>query len=361
MFALYAVALVNVMLNHWLPSNLKVVPLRSWAAVAVPVFRADKALMGAMFACGGVAAAKFSPKELFARAGVLFAIYVVMGWPSLSSTTAGISSFHRWFLLEFVVALLLAACLHAGNLPIGPSGLALLGLAPLFGGVPDKLGTWIVGHKYETVHDSPLALVLNPWQYWSLGHKIYWMGLFLLGCRFGTTVLQALLSVTKNRGSVQVFIIRVVALVGAGMLAFVQIHNDVPYDGSLHATLADWPQFFVMPQYPLKVCLELTQLGFLVIGLGQGNFVLRSIGGASLATFFAHMYVNLNFLDFIQSKYFASFGETWPFGGVAAQFALLFAYPVCFGMVVGPLLTQLALFLWHLKVDVVHPRWSKTS
>merc|ERR1719217_309141 len=112
---------------------------------------------------------------------------------------------------------------------------------------------------------------------------------------------------------------------------------DLPWVDSPARSLRDWPEFFQpIWAYPLKIVGEFLQLALLAIAVGQGNTVLHIMGANILGTFIVHLYIGTQIKDVIHSAWFQEVGSGNAFIGGSAQLAVIFAYPICFGLTVGP-------------------------
>jgi acyl-CoA synthetase (AMP-forming)/AMP-acid ligase II len=302
--ALYGISMLNVMLHHWLPHDISSFVMPDWAAGCLTIFRSDKVLMEQMFVFGGLATAQLEPSAARSRIMCLAIIYVLMGWPTLFEATSGFATFHRWFILYLILYMIACEALDK----YAPKGLRPLAavsafmVAPAFTMMPDSLGKHLYGVDYLTVHDTALALFLNSSFYWSVAHKIYWFGFFVVGRYCGPLLSNGIRDLPADRlaiiGSTPV---RILALLTAFLLAVASVSLDVPYDPNLEGSfVADWPQFFNY-WYPLKLMAEWAQILCIVIGVQQGNQLLRVIGAGALGTFALHMILDLDLEGFASS------------------------------------------------------------
>lgn len=205
--------------------------------------------------------------------------------------------------------------------------LSALVAAPLLRNTPDHLGSYLCPQH---------PLLLDPYFYWSIGHKLYWLGFFSIGFFYGHMVpelIEKAPSWCKNCLQNRQF--RVVAFVLAAWQAFALVSLDEPHDDSLEDSLADWPHFFNWA-YPLKLLAECTQLVCLAVGVQQGGLVLRTLGASILGTFIAHMYLDTGIKAFAGSHTFELLRICPVLGGLL-QLTVLLAYPVVFGLTVGRL------------------------
>jgi len=340
--SLYGIVLVNVMLNHWLPHSLHSMAAQPWVLQTVHVFRSDKALLGMMFLLGGNSVAMMETRQLLNRSGLVLAIYFLMGWPLWFASTSGVATFHRWFLLYLGLALLLCVGIRCTKVPPWMPLAFLLLAAPLFAAVPDAIGETLAGFTYASLADSVWALVLNSSFFWSIAHKMYWLAFFVAGFFYGPYVQTALWSLpTEQKAKLTSIPCRITALFLACALMYLLVGISVTHNEQLHESLVDWPRFFVLPWYPFYALLEFIHLGLLILAVGEGNSILQAIGSASLMTFVFHMYLDTGIWDFLSSRTFQDLGLT-PVLGSLQQLFIIFAYPVCFGLTVGPFFTWLA-------------------
>eukprot|EP00928_Gymnodinium_smaydae_P025877 TRINITY_DN2048_c0_g2_i1.p1 TRINITY_DN2048_c0_g2~~TRINITY_DN2048_c0_g2_i1.p1 ORF type:complete len:1645 (-),score=354.07 TRINITY_DN2048_c0_g2_i1:94-5028(-) len=351
--ALYAVCIVNVMLNHWLPKDMHDMVMPAWAKFVVATFRADKGLLSLMFVLTGLAAGSRRVSVL-ERIQFLLTVYLFMGWPRFSPMTAGVATFHRWFLLWAAIGLCVCRCV-AAVAAWAPSPLAahlarllptvaVFAVAPAAAGVPDVFGTWLAGKPYESCADSLWALVLDPWSFWSVGHKLYFLGFLMIGFHYGPQATKALHRMSRAHWEVLVApTVRLMALLLACTAAAVLVNMEPVYDASAEASLQDWPHFFD-GRYVLKIMLEWVQILSLSVAVGRGGKLLRMTGECVLASFAVHMCLQTGLREVATSAVFAHLG-TWSLLGGTMQLLLLLAYPVSFGLTVGAGCWSLALGL----------------
>eukprot|EP00747_Dinoflagellata_sp_TGD_P104501 gnl/TRDRNA2_/TRDRNA2_169264_c0_seq16.p1 gnl/TRDRNA2_/TRDRNA2_169264_c0~~gnl/TRDRNA2_/TRDRNA2_169264_c0_seq16.p1 ORF type:complete len:833 (+),score=109.73 gnl/TRDRNA2_/TRDRNA2_169264_c0_seq16:179-2500(+) len=362
--ALYGVVIVNVMLNHWLPHEENTIPMPLWARECLYVFRSDKALMGLMFLLGGYSSVVQERAEGGGRRILLLSfVYVFMGWPLLSTATAELGTFHRWFLYWFIVCMLVGKLCDAVKLSASLAVVLPMLLAPCLSNVPDTLGEILAGMSYESAVEFPGAIFLNASFYWSMGHKVYWLGFFLLGYYYGPTFVACVWELPpQHQASLSSMVVRSTSLLTACTLAAVSVYCDDPHDGSVKPeTNQDWPYFFTpILCYPLKVLLELAQMAFLGVAVGRGNPVTQILGANVLGTFVVHMYVSTQIAQFSTSLLFQQLNFFPVFGGLV-QLAIVFLYPILFGLTLGPLLWQLALVCSDLLRKVARSCTSSSS
>eukprot|EP00929_Paragymnodinium_shiwhaense_P048386 TRINITY_DN24471_c0_g1_i3.p1 TRINITY_DN24471_c0_g1~~TRINITY_DN24471_c0_g1_i3.p1 ORF type:complete len:1540 (+),score=354.62 TRINITY_DN24471_c0_g1_i3:78-4697(+) len=323
--SLYGIVIINVMLLHWLAHDLTGVPVAPLADSVLTTFRSDKALMGLMFLLGGYSTATLPKRSFGWRVLAMTVIYVLLGWPLWFSSTAGIATFHRWFLLWAILGMLVAKLsdkLEAGGavvhriLPVA----AAYGVAPLLQAVPDKVGALLAGGRpYRDLDESWAALFFEAEQFWSLGHKVYWLAFFLAGYHWGPTVSAMLWELPeRQRKILSSGYVRVNALLVACVIACLLIDMDTPHDETMPSpSLKDWPRFFQpLWAYPLRTGAEVLQLALLALAVGQGNDVLRVLGANILGTFVVHMYISTHIDDVVQTKLFQDMGQPPVLGGL---------------------------------------------
>eukprot|EP00747_Dinoflagellata_sp_TGD_P104499 gnl/TRDRNA2_/TRDRNA2_169264_c0_seq14.p1 gnl/TRDRNA2_/TRDRNA2_169264_c0~~gnl/TRDRNA2_/TRDRNA2_169264_c0_seq14.p1 ORF type:complete len:819 (+),score=111.86 gnl/TRDRNA2_/TRDRNA2_169264_c0_seq14:179-2458(+) len=349
--ALYGVVIVNVMLNHWLPHEESSLPMPAWARECLYVFRSDKALMSLMFLLGGyTSVVKERAQGCGSRILLLSCVYVLMGWPLLSTSTAAYATFHRWFLYWFVICMLSGKLCDAVNIP-APIAVALpFVLAPCLSNVPDCLGATLAGGSYESASEFPYAILINASFYWSMGHKVYWLGFFLLGYCYGPAFVAFIWELpVRHQAWLSSMATRALSLLTACALAAVLVYCNEPYDGTVEPdTNRDWPYFFSPLQfYAVRMLVELMHLGFLGIAVGTSDPVTQMLGANILGTFVVHMYLGTQIYQFCTSSLFQQMDFAPVFGGLL-QLSILFLYPILFGLTVGPLFWHLALLCSRL-------------
>lgn len=281
--------------------------------------------MGLVFALGGHSAANWDKSSFGTRIIAFISIYIFMGWPHLWLATEGVATFHRWFIYWLVVCV---AAVHGletlkvdGFFPV----LVAFSLAPALSDIPDDLGSHLV---------PSAPFLMDPYHFWSMGHKVYWFGFFCLGYYYGHFIPELVENATSvQKDFLQNVRVRLAALVVACLLAWSLVSLDVPHDDTLEDSLADWP-FFFNPWYPVKMLAEWLQLMCLVVAVQQGNSVLRTVGANILGTFIVHMYLDTGIKTFAESKMFQDV-DFCPFFGGLLQFIILIAYPVIFALTVG--------------------------
>jgi len=330
--SLYGIAIVNVMLNHWLPHSLNETGLAVWAKVAFTTFRSDKALMGLVFLLGGHSMATWDKGSIGKRLGIFVAIYMAMGWPYLFESTQGIATFHRWFIYWLVVCIAVTQFLDCIKFPPVAGIFMAFTLACVLSDVPDNLGSHLVPNH---------PFVMDEYHYWSIGHKLYWLGFFFIGFNYGHEAPHLIERAPAwFKENLQRVPLRLAALLVAMTVAFLSVNLDVAHDELLEPSLQDWPRFFNVA-FPLKLAAELMQLAFSVVAVQQGGTLLQMLGASILGTFMVHMYLDTGIKAYCESRLFQALDVYPPFGG-ALQLMLLFAYPVVFGLTVG----RFAMFLF---------------
>jgi len=328
--ALYGICIVNVMLNHWLPHSLSDYPMPEWTKAALTTFRSDKALMALVFALSGHSAANWPRSSVGRRIAAFVIIYILMGWPKLSESTEGIATFHRWFIYWLVICVALCHACEGLRVPGFAVILLAWGSAPLLRGVGDNLGSFLVPHY---------PFLMDPYHFWSIGHKVYWLGFFSLGFFYGNLVPSMVEKApTWWRQQLQAAAVRTSFFGMAVCLAFALVRLDEPHDDSLEDTLADWPNFFNR-LYPFKLISEVLQISCLIVAVQQGNAVMRTLGASILGSFIVHMYLDTGIKAFAESRTFQAM-DLYSFPGTL-QMAVILAYPIVFGLTVGRLMMYL--------------------
>lgn len=353
--SLYGVAMIMVCLSHWLPHDLSGLQMSTWSRSALGLIAASHTTMSLVFTLTGYAnSVSEKSNRLGKREGLLLAIYLLMAWPL--ALNLGIAVYHRWTLLWLIIFKVVLCLFELVRVPpLVQICLAFAAAYPL-AGIPDSIHSLLPVQQISdgisaSVFRDPSLILVNEFFFWSLGHKVYWFGLYLTGHHYGPR-LSPLLQKHPD-----VFLkllqrnVRCCTALGLLTVWVLQRFFSRPYDPDAPLAMADWPDFFTPRyMYPLNLFLDVAQLVLLMLTVGVGNVVLQTCGQGVLGTYVTHAYINLEVFELAtKSTVFASL-RVVPIWGGFLQLAIIVAFPITYAITIG--LGSKYLLLGTLRVAI---------
>jgi len=332
--------MIMVCLTHWLPHDLSGLQMSTWSRTALGLVAASHTTMSLMFILTGYAnSVSEQPHRFGKRECLLLVVYLLMAWPSVLAPNQDFAVYHRWTLLWLLIfkAVLCVLCFARIPPPMQIS-LAFAAAYPL-AMVPDSIHGLLQNSPsngaFASAFQDPSLIMVNEFFFWSLGHKVYWFGLYLMAHHYGpclTPLLQAHPDVL-----LKLLCRKVRCCMAFGLLAtwVLQRSFSMPFDPDLPLSLADWPGFFTLYVYPFNILLDLAQVTLLVFTVGAGNVVFQTCGQGVIGTYVTHAYVNMGIFELAsKSTIFATLGVPPILGGLL-QLACIIAFPITYAVTIG--------------------------
>jgi len=337
--ALYGICIAKLMINHWLPHGSLVTSLPAqptWVLTLLGGVQDCRTLLVLIFPLLGFFDGREAMKgeNPLRRGPMVLGIYMLMSWPMmLPSVGAGFATFHRWPIYVWLLCMGTSWLFKAAEVRPLLQVLVPWMVAPFFGHTLDNLHERLGGHEITEgpPFQDPGLMFLENRFYYSVGSKMYYAG-----CYFFAYHYLAREDVTKKMMKLarSPWPIRLASLVGFVALTALWQMLCEPFDAHAVSELADWPGFFKI-QYPLMALTDWLCMMFLVIGVGEGNALMRLVGAYILGTMIVHMYLQLPFGDILEEAAYV--------GGTPLLLPVFVFVPIVYTLSVGRIFQTLLL------------------
>jgi len=358
---LWALIFWRVCFGHWTrslgtqePSPIvAALPVAEWVRQIATTYYHNSVMMTVACTMAGVSCSSLDDETLLARLPLCIVLCVGIRtasslphadfcWPPTGQCEPFVCDGISWFFLFLAIAMLTRMASRGLRLPDWLLPFVIFVCAPFVTcilGTMDDTGRWLSGKDYLKLQDSIWFLVVACRNYWSVGRKLHWVGVFLLGASYGPACQKAMLAALAELPAPVRILVRLMAFAVVCALACLETSNLKHLDAMIFGLQHS-------PHHIALLCLgsmmnQIVQVVCIAVAMAEGNVLTTIAGRAALMNYVTHCIIGQRLHPewFWLSKAFASLNFSPILGGILQLFVLL-SYPVCYSVTVGPLMTS---------------------